>query len=132
MTIEDGVAILFNLRRKGFIVRRSPEGKIRVSPPGRLTNDARKTILQNRTAILEALERETALGAGKAERRARELLTGGDNPWAVATETEGEWTYVACLRRDGSGWTIRIPRDMFDPFRLAEALRRVDPSGVVH
>ena len=132
MTIEDGVAILFSLRRKGFAVRRSPEGKIQVSPPGRLTDDLKETIRRNKAVVLEALERETAPGAGKAERMARELLINGKNPWAVATETEGDWAFVCCLRRDGSGWTVRIPKDKFDPFRLTEALHRTDPGGVVH
>jgi hypothetical protein len=132
MTIEYGVAVLFQLRRQGFAVRRSPMGNIQVSPPGRLSEEAKEMIRRNKAVILEALERETAPGAGEAERKARELLNNGKNPWAVATETEGEWTFVSCLRRDGSGWTVRIPKDKFDPFRLTEALLRVDPGGVVH
>jgi hypothetical protein len=132
MTIEDGVAILFHLRRQGFAVRRSPAGKIQISPPGRLPEDMRETIRRNKAVVLEALDMEAAPGAGMAERKAQELLTLDGTPWVVATETEGEWAFVACLRRDGSGWRVRIPRDEFDPFRLAEALMRVDPRGSVH
>jgi hypothetical protein len=92
----------------------------------------RETLRRNKAVVLEALAMEVAPGARKAEEKARQLLAQGSEPWAAAAETEGEWTFVACLRRDGSGWTVPIPKDEFDPFRLAEALMRVDPRDSVH
>ena len=129
MAIETGVVILFNLRKHGFAVHRSPSGNIQVAPPGRLPEYLKDAIRQNKDAILAALEGETATGVGKVERNARMnlvLLAKWKTPWGIATETEGEWTYVCLLRRKGPGWTIRIPTDKFDPFLFAEALARDD------
>jgi hypothetical protein len=130
MTIEAGVAILFALRRRGFSIRRSPDDNVQVSPFNRIKEADRKMISANKQEILTALSWEVADGAQGAERKARELLKGKNVPHALATENNGDWTYVSCLRRDGSGWTVRIRQDQFDPFRLTQALLRVDKELV--
>lgn len=132
MTIEVGVAILFALRRRGFSVRKSPDGNIQVAPFTRLRETDKKMIVENKAMILSALDGEMTDGARKVDQKARWLLASKkDVPTVLTTENNGEWTYVSCLRRDGSGWTIKIPVEQFDPFRLTEALMRVDKELVL-
>jgi hypothetical protein len=132
MTIEVGVAILFALRRRGFSVRKSKDGNIEVAPFTRLREADKKMIVAHKPMIVAALEGEMADGARKVDQKARWLLASKkDVPTVLTTENNGEWTYVSCLRRDGSGWTIKIPKDQFDPFRLTEALMTVDKELVL-
>jgi hypothetical protein len=132
MTIESGVAILFALRRRGYSVRKSPDGNIQVAPFHRLREADRKVIVENKAMILAALDGEMSDGARKVDQKARWLLASKkDVPTVLTTENNGEWTYVSCLRRDGSGWTIKIPKEQFDPFRLTEALIKVDKELVL-
>jgi hypothetical protein len=132
MTIEAGVAILFELRRRGFSVRKSPDGNIQVAPFQRLRETDKKMIVDNKAMILSALDGEMADGARKIDQKARWLLASKkDVPTVLTTDNNGEWTYVSCLRRDGSGWTIKIPKEQFDPFRLTEALLKVDKNLVL-
>ena len=132
MTIEAGVAILFALRRRGFSVRKSPDGNIQVAPFHRFREADRKVVVENKAMIVAALDGEMADGARKVDQKARWLLASKkDVPTVLTTENNGEWTYVSCLRRDGSGWTIKIPKENFDPFRLTEALMKVDKELVI-
>ena len=131
MTIESGVAILFALRRRGFSVRKSPDGNIQVAPFTRLRETDKKMIVAHKAMILSALDGEITDGARKVDQEARWLLASKkDVPTVLTTENNGEWTYVACLRRDGSGWTIKIPKEQFDPFRLTEAIMKVNKELV--
>ena len=133
MDIETGVVILFNLRKHGFVVRSSHTGNVQIAPSGRLPEYLKDAIRQNKEAVLAALEGEIAPGVGSAERNARMFVVfvaKRKTPWAIATEIEGEWVYFCAFKRTRRGWTsrwtIKIPTDKFDPFRLAEALARED------
>lgn len=131
MNIETGVAVLFALRRRGFAVRKASGDNVQVSPFDRLKDSDKKMIVANKQFILAALAGEGADGAQGAEKKARDTMQERKVPYVLATESSGDWTYVAILRRGGMGWTIRIPNDQYDPFRFAEAIHRVDKAMVI-
>jgi hypothetical protein len=92
--IENGVAILFGLRRRDFEVRRTPEGNVQVSPFTKLTEKDKALIRKNKADILAALAGELAAGAVRSEKKVKALLVERNVLQVLATETDGEYVCV--------------------------------------
>jgi len=101
VTVETGVAILFALRRRGFSIRRSPDGNVQVSPFNRLKDADKKMIVANKKNILAALSGEVAEGAQGRGAEGAGTPEGEERPHVLATETDAEWTYVSIIPGTG-------------------------------
>ena len=125
--------ILSDLRRRGILVRRAPSGRLQVSGSIPVTESIRQEIREHEAEILQDLDREAVAAIARADAKAQEILAKAKPsiPKAVATEMTDELVYMSCRRRNGSGWTISIPAEEYDPWRLsAEILASASPEDI--
>jgi len=112
-------------------VRRTPSGRFQVSGKTPVTDSVKREIREHEEELIQELERETTAAIARADAKAQEILAKAkpNTPRAVATEETDANVYMSCRRRDGSGWTISIPSEEYDPWRLsADILASASPE----
>lgn len=121
-------AILTGLRLRGIRVRKTLSGQIQVSSDPPMTEAVRQEIREKKAEILAALEAEAAAAVEEAEVMAQKILEKGKVRRGVATVERDGLVFVSCRRRDGASWTIQIPSEAWDPWKLAAVIMSAGPE----
>ena len=126
-------SILEALRQRNVKIRRTPAGKLQISTPALLDEAVKQEIRLHRDEILNELDVETAQAAVRSEIKAQEILEQSQHkpPRVLVTEECEGIVFITCRRRDGSGWTIQVPREEWDPWKLATMLVSAAPGKFI-
>jgi hypothetical protein len=124
--------ILDELRKRGIKIRRTPSGELQVFPSVPLSEVEKGEIRARKTEILVELDEEIRQAVARGEEAVLEILAAAtrDIPRALVTSEIDGITFVTCRRRDGGGWTIHLPSEEWDPWRLATVLASASPEKI--
>ena len=108
-----GLAIVLNLRSKGFNVRLKSDGRVWITPINKLREPYLDVLRTHREDVAEALKAETNTNVEKIPRG------------SIQEEETAEKGPLFRLER-GKGYATEITKDKYDAFELARQLIRKD------
>ncbi len=119
--------ILARVQAAGIRLEPLPDGRIKVAPRSRLTDELRSLIVEHKVELIAALEIRPDPAA--EARRQRVLAMLAQHPgtrYAVLTDTEAdpEAVLLTLAIRGRATCELAIPRAKYDPFLLLDLIER--------